>query len=596
MSDQIEVKGTEEQKDTRVDTYKFDKPRPIKGYPELHWHGKRPFYSTQYYPAQLKESYGDPREDWMNRIYWGDNLQVMSHLLKEFRGKINLIYIDPPFDSKADYKMEIKLRGNKATNDHMAFEEKQYGDIWDNDGYLQFMHDRLIIMRELLHEDGSLYIHLDEKRAHYVKVITDQIFGSNMFRREIIWDVQVLSGYKAAAPNWIKGHDVILYYSNSGNFTFNKQRQPHRKEYLERFDKTDENGRKYFDGRGEVRYLDEVIAEGKATGDVWYDIMSFQQIPTANEKNGYPTQKPIALLERIIKASSNPGDIVFDCFMGSGTTQAVAMKLGRRFIGADINLGAIQVTTKRLLKVGRDLSETTEGRDAYTGFEVYNVNNYDIFRNPVQARELLIQALEIQPMPGGMFWDGEKDGRMVKVMPVNRIACKADLEDFRKIFGEKSIEQRYTENPSKAVLDIMLVCMGHEPDLAAALKKIAHPMVVDVEVVDILRDKANLQFKREAVADVRVEAGKLVIKSFYPMNLLDKLSLDRTMVEDWRELVDSIMVDFNYDGVVLTPSVNDVPEKNKLVEGVYPIPRDHGSIRVKITDLLSESIEIDVEA
>lgn len=137
---------------TNVEDMTFDlpKPQPIRGFPELHWAGKRPFTSTHYFPAQLKESYGDPIDGWMNRIYWGDNLQVMSHLLKEFRGKVDLIYIDPPFDSKAEYKKKIEIKGKKGSSDISSFEEKQYSDLWTNDSYLQFVYERLIIMRELL--------------------------------------------------------------------------------------------------------------------------------------------------------------------------------------------------------------------------------------------------------------------------------------------------------------------------------------------------------------------------------------------------------------------------------------------------------------
>lgn len=136
--------------------YKFEVREPIKGFPELRWTGKRPFKSTMYYPAQLKESYGTDVDGWMNKIFWGDNLQVMSHLLKQFRGKIDLIYIDPPFDSKADYKKKITVKGKTVTSDSLAFEEKQYGDIWTNDEFLQFMYERLILIRELLSEEGSL--------------------------------------------------------------------------------------------------------------------------------------------------------------------------------------------------------------------------------------------------------------------------------------------------------------------------------------------------------------------------------------------------------------------------------------------------------
>ena len=170
-------------------TFEFEQRPTIKGFPELRWTGKRPYRSTQYYPAQLRETYGQEQNGWINKIFWGDNLQVMSHLLKEYRGKIKLIYIDPPFDSKADYKKKIEIKGvGKAKADSTSFEEKQYGDIWTNDEYLQFMYERLMLMRELLSDDGSIYVHLDEKRSHYIRLILDEVFGQNCFRREIIWD------------------------------------------------------------------------------------------------------------------------------------------------------------------------------------------------------------------------------------------------------------------------------------------------------------------------------------------------------------------------------------------------------------------------
>lgn len=143
-------------------TFEFAKRPTIKGYPELRWTGKRPYESTQYYPAQLRERYGEETNGWINKIFWGDNLQVMSHLLKEYRGKIDLVYIDPPFDSKADYKKKIEVKGvGKTETDSSSFEEKQYGDIWTNDEYLQFMYERLLLIRELLSDTGSIFLHCD---------------------------------------------------------------------------------------------------------------------------------------------------------------------------------------------------------------------------------------------------------------------------------------------------------------------------------------------------------------------------------------------------------------------------------------------------
>lgn len=382
---------------------------------------------------------------------------------------------------------------------------------------------------------------------------------------------------------------ILVIWKKHG---WNVQYRPHSPEYIKRF-KKDENGRLYRDdvnptgGGTRIIYLDEV--QGDIIDSVWSDIPPVN--PVAKERCNYPTQKPEKLIERIINASTNEGDIVFDCFMGSGTTQAVAMKLGRKFIGADINLGAIQTTTKRLITIADSLEDVS---DKYTGFEVYNVNNYDFFRNPVEARDLLIEALEVQPFPQSGIWDGELDGRMVKIMPVNRIATKADLEELKANLPYKTYEKRKEENPNQPVERITIVCMGHEPDLKAALEAELSGYKLDIEIVDILRDKADLQLKREAEAEIVREGNKLVIRAFYPMNLMQKLSLQKEYVEDWRQLVESIMIDWNYDGVVMQPTITNVPGKNEMVLGIYDIPEDAGTIKVKITDLLSESLEMEV--
>lgn len=574
-----------------VEKYEFE---PIKGYPMLNWRGKRPFTSTQYYPAQLKEVHGLDVDGWRNKIFWGDNLQVMSHMLKEFRGKIDLIYIDPPFDSKADYKKKIKLQGNQTETEQNVFEEKQYTDIWTNDEYLQFMYERLVLARELLSLKGSIYVHCDWHKNHFIRMILDEVFGPTNFRNEIIWSY---FGFKRSTTRkFPQKHDTILSYVRTEDYFWQVQYRPHSEEYIKRF-KKDKNGRLYRDdvnptgGGTRVIYLDEI--EGDIIDSVWDDIPPVN--PVAIERQDYPTQKPEALIERIIKASTQPGELVFDSFMGSGTTQATAMKLGRRFIGADINLGAIQTTTRRLVNVADELLQKPQDRNAkyYTGFEVYNVNHYDIFRNPVQAKELLIEALEVQRLEMSSMFDGEKDGRMVKIMPVNRIATRVDLNELIAGFDYKAWERRQKESSNRPVEKILLICMGHEPNLKAELELAAKPFRIDVEVVDILRDKSNLEFKRDSEAKLKIKKDELTIERFYPMNLLQKLSLQKEKVDDWRELVESVMIDWNYDGAVFQPSVVDIPEKEELVNGKYKVPADAGTIRVKITDLLSESWEGD---
>lgn len=638
---------------TNVDKYEFE---PIKGYPMLDWRGKRPFTSTQYFPAQLKEVHGEEVDGWRNKIFWGDNLQVMSHLLKQFRGKVDLIYIDPPFDSGADYRRKISVRGKSTASDYVSFEDKQYGDIWTNDEYLQFMYERFVLLRELLSETGSFYVHCDYRRAHYLKLALDEVFGASNFQNEIVWR-RTTSRSGSGAYNHI--HDTVLFYTKTPKFVWNQQYTPYTKEYLESNFKRDESGRLYREspitapglrsgesgatwkglnpasiGKGRhwavpsflehllsddakkspLKALDELEVKGRIRWakdgqgrpnaiqyeddmpgvelqSIWTDFVALSS--NSLESEDYPTQKPEELLTRIIKSSSVAGATVLDCFMGSGTTQAVAMKLGRRFIGADINLGAIQTTTKRLISVIDELRQNAIDGEIkhFTGFELHNVNNYDVFRNPVQAKELLIEALEIQKLEFSTVFDGEKDGRMVKIMPVNRITTRADLNELIAGFDYKAWERKQNESPNRPVEKITLVCMGHEPDLAAQLELAAKPFKVDVEVVDILRDKADLEFKRDSQAKVSTKNGELVIEKFYPMNLLQKLSLQTESIEDWKELVESVLIDWNYDGAVLQPAVVDIPAKNEMVKGVYTVPGDASTIRVKITDLLSESWE-----
>lgn len=571
-----------EKQEGRVEEYKFE---PIKGYPMLNWRGKRPFTSTQFYPAQLKEVHGPEVDGWRNKIFWGDNLQVMSHLLKEYRGKIDLIYIDPPFDSKADYLKTISLRGRSAKAHGSNFEEKQYTDIWNNDDYLQFMYERISLIRELLSDRGSLYLHCDWRTSAHLRLILDEIFGSTNILNEIIWSFNS----RTMASDWYaRKHNNIFFVRKSSDHLFNGDavRVPHNPDSEAQYNRVDEAGRRYKAQSGGGRtYLNPL---GQPCPSVWDIQLLGSRDP---ERLEYPTQKPEKLIERMILASSDPGSIVADFFCGSGTTQSAAMKLGRRFIGADINLGAIQTTAKRVLSnlTSRDLLDS--GGFSRAGLEVYSVNNYDLFRNPVEAKQLIIEALEVQPLAGSTMYDGEKDGRMVKVMPVNRIATKADLALLVAGFDQKVFQRRQDENPRQAVEKILLVCMGHEPDLKAELELQAKPFRIDVEVVDILRDKSQLEFKRDSEAKLAIRDGELVIENFYPMNLLQKLSLQQEQVGEWRELVDSVMVDWNYDGAVLQPAVVDVPSKDEFVAGRYQVPPDAGTIRVKITDLLSESWE-----
>ncbi|EHK2924288.1 site-specific DNA-methyltransferase [Vibrio parahaemolyticus] len=621
----LEMNMANEEQQINVEKYEFE---PIKGYPMLNWKGKRPFRSTQYFPAQLKEVYGQEDDNgWINKIFWGDNLQVMSHLLKEFRGKIKLIYIDPPFDSKADYKKTIKLKNRQVQNDSTSFEEKQYTDIWANDDYLQFIYERIVLLKELLSDDGFIFMHCDWHQSHYIRLMMDEVFGAVNFRNEIVWVRSTNpKGSQHKASKFSVFTDTIHFYSKSESsvIDIDRVRAPlSSNEIAAKYHRRDEIGPFYdapiirsmsmgerpslvytykdytppasgwrvkletlqeLDKKGNIgwsangvpfRKLRPEDDKGKPVGNIWDDISLINS--QAAERVGYPTQKPIELLERIILSSTNEDDLILDTFMGSGTTMVAASKHNRKYIGADINLGAIQTTTKRLVKQG-------------SSFEVYNVNNYEVFRNPVEAKDLLIEALEIQKLDSNVVYDGEKDGYKVKIMPVNRIATKEDLNELVSNFPYKQFEARKATNPNKPVEEIMLVCMGHEPGLGATLENECG-YKLKVEVVDILRDKSDLTFKYDSEAVIKVQDGKLIVDAFYPRNLLQKLSQQKDDVAEWREMVESIMIDWNYDGAVMEPVVIDIPDKNKFVAGEYEIPEGASNIKIKITDLLSESYE-----
>ena len=192
-----------------------------KGRPMLAWVGKKPLEKVEYFPAQEKEVYGDKNSKEFNKLFWGDNLQVLSHLLKDYRGEIDLIYIDPPFDSEADYVKKVKIKGQELEGDQYSIlEEKQYTDMWDNDEYLQFMYERLLLMKELLSDSGSIYLHCDYRKMHQLRNLMDEVFGEENFKNEIIW------GYRTGGMNtgcFSKKHDTILFYSKSDDITFNIQ-------------------------------------------------------------------------------------------------------------------------------------------------------------------------------------------------------------------------------------------------------------------------------------------------------------------------------------------------------------------------------------
>ena len=308
----------------------------------------------------------DSKANWKEKTIWtGDNLPIMRGMNSE---SVDLIYLDPPFNSKRDYAAPIgseaagaEFKDTWTLNDIdkewidliKGKHEKLYhvilATIKNSDkSYLAYMAPRLIEMERILKPSGSIYLHCDATMSHSLKMMMDVIFKKGEFKREIIWNLQTASGYKSQVNGYIRGHDTILYYTKSKDeFVFNKQYKEHKPEYIARFKKVD-NGRRYRDDRGGGRrqYLDET--KGVALTDVWSDIMSFQQNATSKEITGFETQKPEALLQRIINASSNKGDLIFDPFCGCATTLVAADDLQRNWVGIDISPKAVELVKRRI--------------------------------------------------------------------------------------------------------------------------------------------------------------------------------------------------------------------------------------------------------
>lgn len=336
------------------------------------------------------ETVGEPSE---NLVIRGECLSACAYL-KENNIKVDLVYIDPPFASGADYAKKVYLRRNPKVaeairqaeaeldnEDMQTFEAKMYGDIWDKERYLDWMYENLLAIKSVMSPTASIYVHLDWHIGHYVKILMDEIFGEGNFLNEIIWSYFAFK--RKTAKKFPQKHDVIYSYSLGDDYVWNTQFKPHKEEYLKRF-KKDSNGRLYRDdvnptaGGSRVIYLDEI--EGDIVDSVWTDIAPVN--PVAKERNDYATQKPEALLERIIKASSNEGLVVADFFGGSGVAAAVADKLGRKFIHVDINDNSISTTRDRLVGNGASFKRL-EIKDGVS-----------LFRNPAQTDDLLPTLIE----------------------------------------------------------------------------------------------------------------------------------------------------------------------------------------------------------
>lgn len=310
--------------------------------PELRWAGKRPLADVPEQPTRLVLSLA-PTSAEPDELHCGDNLAVLGNLLHRYRGRVDLIYLDPPFCSGAEYKRKVRLRTGDGRR--VSFEHPQYSDHWRAGEYLQFMYERLSLCHALLSERGSLFLHCDWHQSHRLRCLLDELFGASNFQNEIVW--HYYNKLQGNVGRFAANHDTILFYAKSPDFQFarirERREQPVRQ--IKRVWSADKQAivnAKRPDGK-----IDYVTATHKTIDDVWR--LSMLQPADRREAVGFPTQKPEALLERILAAATEPGAVVLDPFMGSGTTGVVALKLGRRFCGIDRSHAAVQVTLGRLL-------------------------------------------------------------------------------------------------------------------------------------------------------------------------------------------------------------------------------------------------------
>ncbi|MCX7111789.1 MAG: site-specific DNA-methyltransferase [Proteobacteria bacterium] len=440
----------------------FDEKREV----ELVWNGKTNEVCNVVLPFQVIEQVDEPRAEkdtriqadlfdmdsrgrqlkgWTNKLIWGDNKLILSSLKNgplreeiESQGGIKLIYIDPPFDVGADFSMDIEIGGDSFTKKPSILEEIAYRDTWGRgaDSFISMIYERLVLMRDLLAEDGSIYVHCDWRVNSYIRLAMDEIFGKERLKNEIAWWYITTPAPK---NNFAKQHDTLLFYSKNEELIFNRDdvRIPYSEETLSK-----KASRRVFH-QSNKSYQQIPNQLGKVCPDVW-EIPFIN--PFAHERIDYPTQKPSTLLERIIKASSNEGDLIADFFCGSGTTAAVAEKLGRKWITTDLGKFAIHTTRKRLIGVQRHLK--TEDKN-YRAFEILNLGKYErqhyIGVNPnlreaeqqkqleekeAAFLELILRAYRAEKTDGFQTFHGKKAGRLVAVGPVNLPVTRLFVEEI----------------------------------------------------------------------------------------------------------------------------------------------------------------------
>jgi adenine-specific DNA-methyltransferase len=546
-------------------------------------------------------------KEWRNRLIWGDKKYVLPSLLPEFAGKVNLIYIDPPFNVGADFSFTATIADNPDTDDDdnqatsfvkqpSIIEQKAYRDTWGKglDSYMQWFYETALLLKELLSEDGSIYVHLDWHVSHYAKSIMDEVFGYENFRSEIIWKRTTAH---SDAKYYGMNYDQILFYTKSEKATFNTVYQPYDDEYKARFRNADANGRKWadydlsakglsgggyeyeykgvkslwrmpletmkrldsenklhFTKKGGIRikrYLDDL--PGMPSQALWFDINVINS--QAKEKLSYPTQKPEGLLERIIQASSNDDDLILDCFCGSGSSAAVAEKLGRRWITCDLGRFAIHTARKRFLGINNVKPFIVQNLGKYERQQWMNAE----FENPEDRliqektyRHFILELYHAKPLDGYTWLHGAKAGKMIHVggveTPVTVDDIKATIKEFWKLVGkEKSVEKNHID----------FLGWDFAFDVNETAKRFAsennvqiHPIKIPREVLEKKAvDQGDIKFYELASLGVKTKTNKLAVSVTLDNFIIppDDVPEDvQGKITHWSQWIDYWAIDWNY--------------------------------------------------
>jgi site-specific DNA-methyltransferase (adenine-specific)/adenine-specific DNA-methyltransferase len=668
---------------------------------ELVWNGKTADVCTAVLPFQTLEHVDEPREEtrrqadlfdargrqqkgWTNKLIWGDNKLILSSLKTgalrqqiEEAGGLKLIYIDPPFDVGADFSMDIEIGGETFHKEPNLLEQIAYRDTWGRgaDSFISMIYERLILMRDLLSEDGSIYLHMGKPVAHYVRMTCEEVFGTAHFVNEITWKRSHAHGDTGqGATHFGRTTDTIILFRKSERAIWNPQYRPYSDEVINRdYKYTDEiTGERYrlmpVDGpggaakgnpfyeflgvKGYWRYSHETMsklhekgeivlsstgrslsrkrylrdAEGTPVVDLWDDLNRIS--PTSLERLDYPTQKPEVLLERIISASSDQGDLVADFFVGSGTTAAVAEKLGRKWIATDLGKFAIHTTRKRLIGVQRELKATDK---PFRAFEVLNLGRYErqaylhvggrlspeqreqaLAQKEAEFRELILRAYKGEPLANDGFFHGKHGSRLVVIGPINlpvgrlfveevilecrkRGATRVDLLAFEFEMGlfpavlddakQKGIDLTPKYIPAD-VFDKRAVDRGqvvfHDISFVEATPRYAKgksardKLTLRIELTDFSvyytqgAAEASIAALKDGKSDVLCEQGQLV-----------KVSKDKdgavkreVLTKHWTDWVDYWAVDFDY---MSRPEIIRVPVgagADGILPGFEPAQQD----------------------